>query len=206
MASYTASVEGLMSGQVIINSLAGTLIGGSVAEDATTAQQVAAAFARAWESTLLTAISSQYAFVGVTCRGVTNPLVSGFAPAVVLQGTLAGSSLPTFAAAKVRLLTATPGPAGRGRTGICGVEEGATSTLTPNRLDAAPLASFQAKMDSFRQQLLASTPSITLSVVSRFKGTDAQGKPLPRVGGPLVSFVTSSPVLPELGTRVSRLR
>ncbi len=206
MTAYAVSIEGSMAGQVIINSLAGfTGVAGPV-DDVEEANGVAVAFRDLWQARILPSVSNQYTFVGVTARGVNNPLVSAFASSTAGTGGAMGTSLPTFACAKVSLQTATPGPAGRGRTGICGIDEAATTAALVNRIDSGTQNALQVGMDGILSGLLTVAKPINLSVISRFKGVDGQGKPIPRVDGPLASFVTSIVVRSELGTRVSRLR
>jgi hypothetical protein len=195
-----------MAGQVVINSLAGFTGAETVGETVEEAQLVADLFRSAWQAHLLIRLSNQYAFLGATARGMRNPLLSAFSPATVAAGSLTGAALPTFAAVKVKLQTGTPGPAGRGRTGLTGGVEDASGATTANTLTSVARADYQLGVDNFIAALLAATPSVKLSVISRFLGTDAAGKPIPRVAGPLASFVTSAIVMPTLGTRVSRLR
>ncbi len=188
-----------MAGQVVINTLAG-FDGPTTSAELITQAQVHADLVRdAWQQHLLPKLSSQYAFVGVTARGVNNPLIMAFSAATLPGGTVPGQPLPTFACAKVKLATATPGRAGRGRTGLCGIVEASTPDNLPNRLASSERGDFETRMNAFRTTLEGGTQGIQLAVVSR----RSQGALRPV---PLVSFVTSITVDGELGTRVSRLR
>ncbi len=195
-----------MAGQVVINIVAVRLAAGGITETNAEAAAVAAAVRDAWQTNLMPKLSTDYKFVQVTARGVIEPAVSGSAPATLAAGAIAGPGLPTFAVAKVRIQTATPGRAGRGRTGLSGVDEGSTAAGSVNRLVPAAVTTYQTAINGFQSALLASALGLSIVVVSRFKGVDGTGKPVPRPGGPLVSDATALTVDGELGTRVSRLR
>jgi hypothetical protein len=199
MGSYSYAIEGSMAGQVIINSLAG--FDGPVVSDESVdqAQNHADQVVEAWQVHVLPKLSNQYTFVGVTARGVRNRLISAESFGTVATGTGNGATLPTFVAAKVRLATATPGRAGRGRTGLCGLQEPQSPSGSPNMLDPVERADYETRMQAFMAALLAGANGIQLAVVSRVAGR------VPRPD-PLVSFVTAITVDAELGTRVSRLR
>ncbi len=206
MSGYSVAMIGNMAGQVIINSLAsftGSSSGPGLVEEATDTARV---FRDAWQAQIMPALSSQYSFDRVEARSTTNPLIIGSVTATVPAGNAPGAPLPTFACARIKLNTATPGRAGRGRTGLAGIRESTTLDNAPNTLDLGTVSDLQTRMDAFLAALLAATPSCKLAVVSRFQGTTADGQPVPRPGGPLTSFVTSIQVQTKLGTRVSRLR
>ncbi len=199
MGVYAVAIEGFSAGQVIINSMAGIVIGATVDESPQEAADVAAIFRGAWEDNILARLCNVYQFVGVTARGVLNAEVSGFAAAVNTAGGSAAEPLPTFAAIRWRLQTAQPGRAGRGRTGLSPVPENTTDAAAPNSINAVNRAAYQANADAFLADLNNSLPSVALVVVSRFLNG------VPRAD-PIASLVTSIAVDTRLGTRVSRLR
>jgi hypothetical protein len=195
-----------MAGQTVINSLGGRMAASTAFETNGEALEVAQAFRREWELQILPQLSNQYSFIGVTARGMIDAPVTGFAPATVFSGGNAGEALPTFVALKVKLQTETIGVAGRGRTGLPGLVEGATTSAEPNRVVAGTVTFFQGKLDAMLAGLAAGAPVVDWVVISRYQGTAANGDPLPRPGGPIASKVIAAQALSELGTRVSRIR
>jgi hypothetical protein len=86
------------------------------------------------------------------------------------------------------------------------VVETSTDAALPNQLVEAKRAELAGGLALFRDDLAALLPEIFPVVISRFKGVDATGKPVPRPGGPIASRVTAITVVAPLGTRVSRIR
>jgi hypothetical protein len=187
-----------MAGQQIINSFGAV---GSVGPDEGLGEAltVAGAFRAAWQSSILPFLSNQYVFTKVTARGVRTTLLSAEVAATQGPGGVSLAALPTFVALKVRLATATPGPAGRGRTGICGIVEAATEPNQPNMVEASDRALWQTRFQNFRDALSGNTSPVALAVISRFLNN------APRAD-PLVSLVQDHSIPAVLGSRVSRLR
>jgi hypothetical protein len=132
--------------------------------------------------------------------------VSGVSIISSSPGGQPGAALPTFVAGRVVFQTGTPGRAGKGRTGLPGLLEGGTEPSAPNLLVGTTRNDLQTRITGFVADLAANVPTIKPVVVSRFKGTDGNGNPIPRPGGPIASVVTSTAVLSTVGTRVSRIR
>lgn len=206
MGAYALSIEGRMAGQVIINSLGARVIGATNFETPLEAFEVANQVRKAWEARVMPKLTNAYQFVGVNARGVTAPLLTNQAPGTVAAGSIVGATLPSFVAVKVTLRTGTPGRSGRGRTGIPAIGEASTPADQPNNLTPSERTDWQARWDLIVSDLKAGTPPVEFVVISRYLGTDGNGVPLLRPGGPLVSPVVSVSVQSELGTRVSRLR
>jgi hypothetical protein len=199
MGSYAISVEGSMAGQVVINSLGFRIVGSTGFETPGEALELATNIRTAWQARMLARMVPAYAFVGVTARGVTEPGIAEFASATVTPGTNGGSPLPSFVAIKFKFRTATPGRAGRGRTGLAGASEDSTTAGAPNRIGPADVTANELAWANFRADLLAGSQPAEQVVISTMLGG------VPRAA-PLVSLVTSVQVDGELGTRVSRLR
>jgi hypothetical protein len=197
--SYDVSVEGLMAGQVIINSLGFRITASTGFETPGEALELATNVRNAWQTNILPELSNQYLFVGVTARGLTEPGIAETSPATVGAGSKTSAPLPTFVAVKYKFRTATPGRAGRGRTGLAGFPELGTPETTPNRIAPNSQEQFLTVWQAFRAAIAAASQPAEQVVISRVLGG------VPRAI-PLVSLVTSVQVDAELGTRVSRLR
>ncbi len=206
MGTYAVSVVQSMAGQAVVNSLGIRVIGSTGFETPGEAIEVATGVRDGWQTNILPKLWTGLSLFSVEARGITSAIAESVA-ATVTAGGNPGSPSPSFAAVKVKLRTATPGRAGRGRTGLGGLTEPSTPSDQPNRLSAAEAGDFQNRFDAFRNGLAGVLPNgLELVVISRFVGTDVNGRPIPRPGGPVVSLVTSSTVDAQLGTRVSRLR
>jgi hypothetical protein len=206
MPVYQAAIEHAQAGQKLLCVIGfarqDTLGGETPAEAAIVAEQVAIA----WKARVMIVLNQFLIFQSVTARGMVVPEVSGVSSSGTRAGTIVGSAMPTFVAGRVVFQTATPGRAGRGRTGLPGMQEDWTDPDNPNQLRELFRGNLSTAMNNFVTDLNALLPRIFPVVISRFKGTDANGKPLPRVGGPIASEVTSTGVIAPLGTRVSRIR
>jgi hypothetical protein len=195
-----------MAGEVVVNVIGfarqDTLGAETPADAAAVANQVAIA----WKARVMNALCASLVFQQVTARGMIEPQVSGVSIESSKAGVNTTTSLPSYVAAKVVFGTATPGRAGRGRTGLSGLPEVGTDGVAVNSLTASYQSDLASAMNLFMQDLAALTPTIFPVVISRFQGTDVTGKPVPRPGGPIASTVISTSVMSKLGTRVSRIR
>jgi hypothetical protein len=204
--AYQCSIEHTLAGQPAVCVVAFARTDSLGAETLAEAAIVAENVAIAWKARFLPNLTARVLFLRVTARGVIDQAVSGTSISTSQSGSRDVAALPSFVAARVKFQTATPGRAGRGRTGVPGLAEDNTESNSPNLLTGAAQAALATALSSFVGDLALLTPTVFPVVVSRFKGTDGAGKPLPRPGGPLVSPVTSSSVDSTVGTRVSRIR
>jgi hypothetical protein len=204
MGFYSATIEGIWHSQVVNNVLGirgpGDVPGGVQADD------VARRVRNAWQSSLMPLLSSGYVLTGVNVVSATNPEVGGFISATG-GGPDNTEGVTGLVAAGVQIRTGLRGRAFRGRTGIPGLTE---PMVAGNFLTAAARNNLQGGMDAFRGALGGPTAPDTevyeLGVISRFKGVDANGVPIPRVGGPIFTPSISVDVSSRISSRVSRLR
>jgi hypothetical protein len=206
MPVYACAIKHTMSGQEVINVIGFARQDTLGAETGTEAAIVANQVAIAWKQKVLAQLSDQLRFEVVEARGMVVREVSGLSIEPAANGSQGLPSLPTFVAARVVMTTNTPGRAGRGRTGLSGIAESLSEAGLPNTLSAAARNLLQGGYTDFITQLGALLPAIFPVVISRYKGTNPDGSPIPRPGGPIASAVTSSTVQSTLGSRVSRLR
>jgi hypothetical protein len=204
VSAFSVTIEGTYLGQVI-NNVLGIRGAGDVPAGAQ-AQDLATRVRDHWRDEVMTIVSGSYAMTGVNAVSMTNPEIAGF----VAANNSGGSGTDPYSGAicaAVQIRTGLRGRAFRGRTGICGLTE---DHVSGNSLAATALSSFQARIDGFRNRLLAPVAPATevyeLGVISRYKGTAADGTPVPRIGGPIFTPSIAVVVAPRVGTRVSRLR
>jgi len=117
-------------------------------------------------------------------------------------GGISGALLPSFAAAKVQFHTSKRGRAYRGRTGLAGITEDMTDSLTPNTLKGTVVDTLEGQLGAFmsdaNSDLAGYLSGGKLAVVS----TILHGAPrVPAIGTPWTSLDVAS----QLGTRRSRL-
>ncbi len=206
MPVYSCAIKHTYAGQDAINVIGFAREAITGAETGSEATIVANAVASAWNTRMMPKLSAQLVLNGVEARGMVVREVSGLSTVGTGSGTVLGASLPSFVAARILMSSDTPGRAGRGRTGLAGITEVMTQAASPNSLEFGERQGFQTAYDFFVADLAALVPTLFPVVISRFKGTGVDGKPLPRPGGPIASKVTTSSVQVSLGTRVSRLR
>jgi hypothetical protein len=199
VAVYACAIEHTMQGQVVINAIGFARTDLLGAETVAEAEIVAEQVAIAWKARFMVSLNPALRFERVTARGMKDAEVSGLSFSAPVVGGDAGAALPSFVALRIALKTATPGRAGRGRTGVSGLAESATEALTPNTLTPGIVTIYQNALTSFRSDLAALTPTIFPVVISRV----ANG--VPRVV-PIASPVIGATVLSQIGSRVSRLR
>jgi hypothetical protein len=204
MGFYRVTIEAAYLGQVVNNVLG--IRGAGDVPSGVQAQDLAARVESAWRTNILGQVADDYVMTGVNVVSATNPDIGGFvaASAAGAQGT---DPITGAVCVGVDIRTGFRGRAFRGRTGIAGLVE---PKVTGNNVVEADRVLFQAAIDGFRDRLLIPVAPATevyeIGVISAFKGVDAQGKPIPRVGGPIFTVSTSLVVKSRVGTRVSRLR
>ena len=146
--------------------------------------------------------------VALAHRGASGMAVEGDAAGAFTPrtgggvGVQNGERAPLWVCASVRLQTAVRGRMGQGRTGIGPLAE---MHVTGDSLAATFAAPFLAAVRKFHTDLVTdlSVQGGELAVISRYKGVDAAGKPIPRPV-PIGSIVTSLTVNTFLGSRLTR--
>jgi hypothetical protein len=205
MANYSVSIIGSQAGQAVVNVHGmewDNLAGPETTEEANAVAEHAFA---TWKGAFLVRLSSGYTVTQAVARGMINPQVSGVSTGPPQSGARAEAALPTFAVGKIKIATTEPGRGGRGRTGLSGLIESYTDVATPNTLNGAAIIDLGPQVQQWFTQLGVGTPARNLSVISRFKGVDGSGKPVPRPF-PVSSRAVSVSLDSSLGSRVSRLR
>jgi hypothetical protein len=113
---------------------------------------------------------------------------------------------PAQVAALIQKRTALRGRSFRGRLYLAGISSASTDPGPGNLLSVYRTA-LQGAIDGFRADVaVAGAPTpLLLAVVSRYKGVDAQGRPIPRAVG-LATTITAMPVAIALATQRDRNR
>jgi len=198
MSVYKVTLAGTFLGRDVDNVL------GIVAEEDLShslLDVIAGQVATNWFGAVMSQLHNEYKLTEVTVQDLIDPTLAGSATSSA-EGELSGALLPTFACAKVDWHTAKRGRAYRGRTGLCGLLEDDTDSLTPNNLKAARQTALQNAIDSFlvdmEDSFSALDPAPSMAVVSQVLA----GAPrVPPIGTPIVSATVAS----ELGTRRGRM-
>lgn len=203
MGTYICSIEATLAEQEI-NNLVAVQAGGDLTEDEPAATAIADGVAAAWKLHVMPQLAVLYTLSNVTVRGLHTDGIIAVKP-LSGAGGIGSQSLPTFAVAKVQFLSATPGRAGTGRTGLTGIPEplNAADSVSVNTLAPAYVADLSTAIGAFRTAVAAISPPqeslCSLAVVSRYANKVKRAQPL-------VSPITSHKVLAKMGSRVSRLR
>jgi hypothetical protein len=188
----------------VFNVLHATYGEGTLPEDPT---EVANRVFEAWRLRIMPQVSSLVQLQVVRVRNInsefaqagesTNPAANGSKP-IDMQ--------PAQVAALIQKRTALRGRAFRGRLYLAGISSASTDPGPGNLLTVFRTA-LQGAVDQFRADVaLASAPTpLTLVVVSRYQGVDANGRPIPRALG-LATPITSMPVAFALATQRDRNR
>jgi hypothetical protein len=159
----------------------------------------------AWANRIMPRMSTSTALTTVSGRDLSteegDAVVVGGA---IVVGTLAGEPAPAQVTALVQKITALGGKSRRGRLYLSFFREldvdGGQGIIV-----AASLTALQTAMDGFLSdvQAIGGTSDEQMVVVSRYKGVDAAGKPIPRAEG-LVTPITSLLVASSIATQRDR--
>jgi hypothetical protein len=204
MSAWTVVIAGTYLGQIVNNVLG--IRGAGDVPAGTQGQEVARVVNAYWRADIVPLLSSAYQLSGVTAVSMTNPEIGAENVTTDIGGDL-GDPISGAICAPVDIQTGLRGRAFRGRTGLTGLTE---TGVTGNTIVQLKRDALQNGMTTFRSRLVS--PTITdqeafdLGVISRYKGVDAQGKPLLRPGGPIFTNSIAVVVRSKVGTRVSRLR
>jgi len=150
---------------------------------------------------VMPALHAAYTVSEVSLASLTDPTVGGHV-SVTYSGGVTGALLPTFACAKVNFHTGLRGRSYRGRTGLCGIPEDYTDSLTPNTLKPTPRSNLDTAMNDFivaaNTDLVLIGTGYTLAVVSQVhNGLDRNP--------PIATQITVADVAAALGTRRNRM-
>jgi hypothetical protein len=159
----------------------------------------------AWANRIMPRMSTSTALTTVSGRDLSteegDAVVVGGA---IVVGTLAGEPAPAQVTALVQKITALGGKSRRGRMYLSffrelDVDGGQGIIVT------ASLTALQTAMNQFLSdvQAIGGTSDEQMVVVSRYKGVDAAGKPIPRAEG-LVTPITSLLVASSIATQRDR--
>jgi hypothetical protein len=159
----------------------------------------------AWANRIMPRLSTSTALTTVSGRDLStqdgNTVVQGGA---IVVGSLAGEPAPAMVTALVQKITALGGKSRRGRMYLSFLREldvdGGQGIIVAASLTALQTAMSQLLSDI---QAIGGVSSEQMVVVSRYLGTDATGKPIPRASG-LVTPITSLLVASSIATQRDR--
>jgi hypothetical protein len=165
----------------------------------------AASMLAAWKNRIMPAINPAVKLIEVTARDLSSQEGDAVVlPATNVQGGDPGNVEPAQLTLVAKKITALGGRSRRGRLYLSGLPELAVDGILGN-VNSDYLANTQVKFDGFLAdiQAIGGTSNTQAFVVSRYKGVDAQKRPIPRAVG-IKTPITRFLCVPALGTQRGR--
>lgn len=162
---------------------------------------VANAFDSFYPDTIMTVLHQNYTLSKISVVDLSGGSI-GVDLDVDHGGEISGALLPSFVCARVNLTTALRGRSYRGRTGLAGIPEDYTDSLTPNTLKATPRSELagavQDFVDGVNGAINATAGGSAMAVISQVHNGVKRHPPI-------ATLITGTNVSASLGTRRGRM-